>query len=243
MAYQLKYSRYGEFAILIEWPAKIHTSILKNSLLFKKAITSFYIKKKVEVVSSYNSLLIIYPNAIDKFNSEVSNLKHLYFKGFVTEVKNTTTWEIPVCYDADFGTDIEAFSVEKKMSKTEIIKLHSTAIYTIYFTGFLPGFLYLGGLHSRLFLDRKKTPNLKVKKGAVAIGGNQTGIYPNDSPGGWHIIGNSPIDFFNVNTNPPSLFKSGDQLKFTPIDASSYLEIKQQILKSEYHLKSFITHD
>ena len=151
---------------------------------------------------------------------------------------NKLIWEIPVCYDSCFGEDLVQFSQTKEMSISEIIQLHSNKIYTVYFMGFLPGFLYLGGLDSKLELARKKTPSLDVKKGAVAIGGNQTGIYPQDSPGGWHVIGNSPLEFFNPNESPPCIISAGDKVRFVPITRSEHSEILKLIEVDEYNLKS-----
>ena len=96
----------------------------------------------------------------------------------------------------------------------------------------------MGGLDTSLFLDRKTTPNRNVKKGSVAIGGQQTGIYPQDSPGGWHCIGNSPIVLFDPIQKPPCFIKAGDQVKFVPVEKLEYYEILNRIKRSDYHLKS-----
>jgi len=238
MSYDLRYSRYNESSILVEWRADIDENILQDVLRFKFLIEQKYIKQKVEVVSAYNSILIIYEYAIDKFNSKVLSLKSLYLEKNKSKIEKPKLWKIPVCYDAMFALDLQDFSNQKQLSESEIIKLHSNGIYTVFFIGFLPGFLYLGGLDSRLFLDRKKTPNLNIKKGAVAIGGQQTGIYPKDSPGGWHIIGNSPIDLFNTKTNPPCFINPGDKIKFEAIDRIEYEQIKKSVENSEFNLKS-----
>jgi inhibitor of KinA len=139
--------------------------------------------------------------------------------------------------------DIDAFSKFKNLTKTEIIQLHSETNYTVFFIGFLPGFLYLGGLDSKLFLDRKTTPALNVKKGSVAIGGKQTGIYPQDSPGGWHIIGNSPIELFNAKQDPPCFVKAGDKVKFNSISKSEYFKIQNDIENSIFDSKKFLFND
>src|SRR5690606_28842654 len=134
---------------------------------------------------AYNSLLIVYDDVSRNFEDEVVLLKKMYAESNSKSVILSTLWKIPVCYDAVFGIDLEAISVEKKISKADIIKRHSQPIYTVFFLGFLPGFLYLGGLDEVLHLPRKSTPRLKIDKGAVAIGGHQTGVYPAESPGGW----------------------------------------------------------
>ncbi|MTE25428.1 5-oxoprolinase subunit PxpB [Winogradskyella ouciana] len=237
MSYNLKFSRYGERAILIEWPEIIDEKILKDILNFKNSIKNYIIKQKVEIINTYNSILINYNLTIDNINDEISSLKTIYNEQNEVESTNASIWEIPVCYNTDFGQDLEDFSNQKKLSKSEIIELHSNEIYTVYFIGFLPGFLYLGGLHPKLYLDRKSTPNLNIKKGSVAIGGQQTGIYPQNSPGGWHIIGRTPIELFVPSQNPPCFIKAGDKVKFRPIEESEYLDIENRMSKSAYQLK------
>ncbi|GAB4162223.1 MAG: 5-oxoprolinase subunit PxpB [Winogradskyella sp.] len=240
MEYELKFSRYNEYSILIEWPAVVDENILKNILLFKNHIQNKYAKQKVEIINAFNSILVVYGFTIDNINDEILQLESLSRNK--TNIKNLKPklWKIPVCYDNDFGIDMDEFSIKKNLSKEEIIQLHSEASYMIYFIGFLPGFLYLGGLNKKLHLDRKSTPNLNVEKGAVGIGGNQTGIYPQNSPGGWHIIGKTPLEFFNPKTNPPTRFSAGDIIEFSPISKSEYLDLKHRIDSGKYVLNPSI---
>ena len=241
MDYNLKYSLYNERSILVEWPSFIDENILKSIINYKISIDNFYIKEKVEIISSYHSILIIYDLTIDNVNGRFFELKTL-FKPQSNKLKfQTNTWEIPVCYNEEFGIDLIEFSREKRLSIPEVIELHSEQIYTVFFIGFLPGFLYLGGLNPKLFLNRKVTPNLNVKKGSVSIGGKQTGIYPQDSPGGWHVIGKTPVELFNPLTNPPCSIKSGDRIRFIPINKIQYEEIQDRISESLFQLKPVIT--
>lgn len=243
MAYNLKYSQYNERSILIEWPAFIDENVLNDVLFFKNRIENTKVKEVVEVISAYNSILVIYVSTIDNVNDAFLDLKALYLDASKVQLKDDVTIRIPVCYDDEFGIDLDNYSKEKRLSKSEIITLHTSPIYTVFFIGFLPGFLYLGGLNSELHLDRKTTPNLSVKKASVAIGGNQTGIYPQDSPGGWHIIGNSPLELFNPNENPPCYFKAGDKVKFYAISKSEHLEIQTEIKKSTFNIETLFVYD
>ena len=238
MVYNLQYKQYNSYSILIEWKSIIDENILHDIIRFKSCIENKYVKDKVEVINTYNSLLIIYGYTIDNVNDKVLSLKSLYFNQNEAIVVEPSLWKIPVCYDCEFAIDLNEFSVKKELSESEIIKRHSQVVYTVFFIGFLPGFLYLGGLDSTLNLDRKTTPSLNVKKGSVAIGGNQTGIYPQDSPGGWYIIGNSPIELFNRNQNPPCFIKAGDKIKFHPITISEYFEIKLKTERLAFDYKS-----
>lgn len=236
MDYELKFSRYNECSILIEWPEVMDENMLKDILDYKKSIQNSSVELVVEIINTFNSLLIIYDLTIDDVYGEILRLKSLKIKVETLEDASSKLWRIPVCYDADFGIDLEAFSKEKQLSKNEVIELHSSAIYTIFFIGFLPGFLYLGGLNKKLHLDRKATPNLDIKKGSVGIGGNQTGIYPKNSPGGWHIIGKTPVDFFNAKSSPPCVFNAGDKLQFFAISKTEFLDLEQDIKNNKFEL-------
>lgn len=236
--FQLTYKPYGERSILVEWPAEINENILNDVLNFKNKLQNKFIESKIEVKSAYNSLLITYDITIENINNEVLILKELYLSNLAVEKSTFKLWKIPVCYDNEFALDLEEISNQKNLSKQEIIQLHSDAIYTVYFIGFLPGFLYLGGLYENLFVPRKATPRLKVKKGAVAIGGNQTGVYPNESPGGWNIIGNSPIDYFDTSKELPCFAKAGDKIQFAPIGLKEYNDIDVLVKAGIYQMES-----
>ncbi|MFL1011478.1 5-oxoprolinase subunit PxpB [Flavisericum labens] len=243
MAFQLVYKLYGQYAILVEWPASINEDILSDLLQFKSKLIQLNIENLTEVRSAYNSLLIIYEQFDTGFKGEVKKLKSIYAsKGdFVKLI--STLWNIPVCYDAQFGIDLESISKEKKLSEAAIVKAHYESVYTVYFIGFLPGFLYLGGLNEMLAMPRKGTPRLKIEKGAVAIGGNQTGVYPSASPGGWNIIGNSPINFFNINNDKPCFASAGDRIKFHPITIKEHEAIKALVEANVYQIESEVVDD
>lgn len=232
------YKRYGERAILIEGPAKIDEILLESLLFYKKSIENFYDKLIVEVILSYNSLLIYYNYTIEDVYSEVLTLKSLFsdLPSFLTTKKRL--WKVPVCYSTALVPELEKFATNKSMDIDEVIALHTTPMYTVYFIGFLPGFLYLGGLDEKLTTPRKRVPSLKLEKGSVAIGGSQTGVYPVDSPGGWHVIGRTPIDFFDVNREEPCFASPTDRIQFMSITEKEYNDISLLISNGVYTLKS-----
>lgn len=243
MLYKLTYKPFGERAILIEWPNDIDTQILKNVINFKDLIEQNSIKQILELKTAYNSLLIIYNRYLINLDNEIAIIDKIYRLNKISSKLDSFLWRIPVCYDDKFGVDLELISNKKSLSKGEIIKRHSEAIYTVYFIGFLPGFLYLGGLDKALEIPRKKTPILHIKKGAIAIGGNQTGVYPNASPGGWNIIGNSPINFFDVTKTKPCFAKAGDQIQFYPVSLKEHYDIKILVDANVYQLESEVLND
>lgn len=237
-AFQPTYKPYGERSILVEWSPEINENILQDVLNFKSRIQNQFIKSKIQVRFAYHSLLITYGYTIENINDEVLNLKSLYSSKNSIKKSSFTLWKIPVCYDDEFALDLEEISVQKKFTKQTIIELHAEAVYTVYFIGFLPGFLYLGGLNEKLNFPRKSTPRQHIKKGAVAIGESQTGIYPNESPGGWNIIGNSPISFFDASKDIPCFVKAGDKIQFVSISLKEYDDISTLVKKGVYQLES-----
>ena len=242
ISFDLTYKPYGEHGILIEWPSKIDEDILDDVLRFKKNIENHYTKEKVYIKSAYNSILVNYNYTIKNIYDIISVLKECYFSRNKLNNSICKLWRIPVCYDDNFGIDLEEISQISTLQKSEFIRLHSEPNYLVYFIGFLPGFLYLGGLHEKLHFPRRKTPRLAIEKGAVAIGGNQTGVYPNVSPGGWNIIGNSPIDFFNVNSDVPCFALPGDRVQFYEITPKEHANITKLVKAGVYQLESEVIH-
>jgi KipI family sensor histidine kinase inhibitor len=129
----------------------------------------------------------------------------------------TKTIEVPVLYGGEYGPDLEEVARLHSINGEEVVRLHSCETYTVYFIGFLPGFPYLGPLDTNLDTPRWESPRLEIKAGSVGIAGRQTGIYPLDSPGGWRIIGRTPLKLFDPGANPPARFSPGDKVRFIPL--------------------------
>jgi|TARA_B110000914_G_scaffold73621_1_gene64590 inhibitor of KinA len=241
-SFELKYKSFGENSILIEWPSIIDETILKNILLFKSEIEKKISTNNVYLKSSYNSLLITYP-IINNTQNKVLELKKIYQEINFIKKQFFNKWEIPVCYDLSFGSDLGYLEKSLSIDKKEIISLHSKKEYRVYNIGFLPGFLYLGGLDKKIHHPRKKNPKFNIPKGSVGIGGSQTGIYPNESPGGWHIIGNSPINLFDSEQSPPCFIKPGDKVSFISISLKEYGLLKIQVESKLYVFNKTVTND
>ncbi|MFV8224488.1 5-oxoprolinase subunit PxpB [Christiangramia aquimixticola] len=235
-----KISALGDHGILVRFEEKIESDTLKTVLEFRELIENQNIKGVVEVTNTYNSLLISYDTTIENVYGEILSL---FASGGSTNIPKKNNYKIfylPVCYDMEFGLDLDHISKVKNLYPEEVISLHTAPLYQIYFIGFMPGFLYLGGLDERLHIARKNTPRKLVEKGAVGIGGNQTGIYPKNSPGGWQILGKSPLNFFDKNSVPPSPFSPGDKIIFEAITKEEYFKIEEQISNGNYTLKTEI---
>ena len=241
--FKLQYKPFGEHSILIEWPQIISENVLKSVLLYKQKLENFEFKQKVYIKFAYNSILISYNSTINNIYDEILTLKAINSIDEVIDKSVFKMWKIPVCYDLEFGLDLEKISNKNNIEIPEIIHAHTSTIYRVYFLGFLPGFLYLGGLDKKIHFPRKSTPRMQIEKGAVAIGGSQTGIYPNESPGGWNIIGSTPIEFFNVQKENPCFAKAGDKIQFISVSKVDYDQIASSIATHDYIIESEVIDD
>ena len=232
-----KISPLGDRGILIKFGHEISETLLQKVLFYKSLLENSEFKQKVEVINTYNSLLISYVLTIEDVYGEVLRLKQLIDKANIPKNKNYRIFTLPVCYNEEFGLDLQYISEQNKLQIDEIIRLHTAPVYQIYFIGFLPGFLYLGGLDKKLQISRKDSPRKLVEKGSVGIGENQTGIYPKNSPGGWQILGKCPVELFDKNLTEPSPFSAGDKIKFESVTKEEFFEIEKQIKNGSYKLK------
>ncbi|MCF6317908.1 MAG: 5-oxoprolinase subunit PxpB [Proteobacteria bacterium] len=217
----LKYQHFGEGAILVSWPNKIDKETRLDIHHFNQKIQHLIPQLIAETVTAYCSLTIYITCGTDK-EILISKLKEIYLSDVTQQEINSTLWQVPVCYDLSFAIDLKNLSAQKKLSINEIVEYHSNPTYTVDFFGFLPGFPYLSGLNPLLCTPRLDSPRASVAKGSVAIGGNQTGVYPVNSPGGWHIIGRTPLSFFDASKSPPCFIQPLDKIKFYSISLEEF---------------------
>ena len=236
----VNYFQFNSNSILISWGNSIENDIIFDVLSFKNAINN-NIKQILEVRHAYCSLLITYEYTIDNIYNEINTLNQVYLNKNKINLEKRKTWRIPVCYNKFFSKDLDNISTTLNLTRNQIIKLHHENKYMVCFLGFLPGFLYLSNLNKKLYFPRKSVPDLNVAKGSVGIGGSQTGVYPSDSPGGWNIIGNSPVNFIHTSADEISFAQPGDLIKFYPIT----LEEHQCILNesNKFKFESEVSND
>ncbi|MEM7380016.1 MAG: 5-oxoprolinase subunit PxpB [Bacteroidota bacterium] len=221
--YQISVKPFGEEAVLIEWPNRVEEPILKDILEFGK-----YLSEKLpgsghwEQVPAYNSLALINNKKRFVFEDLKEKLLVWYDEKKGVDPAPRYLWTLPVCYTPEYGADLEEVTELLNCSTEELITEHTAHNYTVFGIGFLPGFMYLGGIPKNLETPRISTPRLMVHSGSVGLAGKQTGIYPQDSPGGWNIIGNCPIPIFDVTKNPPSFVSVGDKIRFNAITKGEY---------------------
>ena len=212
---------FGKTAILIEWPKRVDEAVLKHILTYQHFLKT-KLEDSWEMIPAYNSLTLINSRA-DFDYQEMRDQLFSWYKMPKPELPlKQHLWKLPVCYDLEFGIDLEAVAQALLLPVPEVILKHTSHVYTVYGIGFLPGFMYLGGLPNTLEIKRKKIPRLSVAKGSVGLAGKQTGIYPQDSPGGWNIIGRCPVPLFNPNAADPCFASVGDKIQFIPIERAEY---------------------
>jgi len=211
--------RMGESAWLIQ-PA-VSDGILDLIHSTTDVLERSKIHGLVDVISAYDSITLIF----DSQTSDLENrIPETLPKGKQTLIASSVTYEIEVCYE--LGLDWKEMEAKSGFRKDEIIEIHSSKEYTIAMTGFLPGFVFLSGLDKQIAVSRKETPRTSVPTGSIGIGGNQTGIYSLESPGGWQIIGRTPQSFFKIDENPPMKMKAGDKIKFVSISENEFIEME-----------------
>ncbi|HXE81507.1 MAG TPA: 5-oxoprolinase subunit PxpB [Vicinamibacterales bacterium] len=142
--------------------------------------------------------------------------------GAVEEDTRASTVEVPVCYGGEFGPDLPAVAAYAASTEADVVRLHAGRDYRVFMIGFLPGFPYLAAVDDRIAMPRRDAPRPRVPAGSVGVAGRQTGIYPVDAPGGWQIIGRTPLRLFDPHSSTPSRFAPGDLVRFVPIDEATY---------------------
>lgn len=227
----VSYYPQGDCAITISFGNEIDKEIHRKVTIFTDYVKTEAVPWLVEVVPSFASVTVYYdPNKLKlitpnktPYDQVESELKSQLFNLPLTNNERSKTVIIPVCYGEEYGPDLKEIADYHQLTEQDVISIHSGQKYVVYMIGFVPGFPYLGGMSNQIATPRKATPSLKLPAGSVGIGGEQTGIYPIDSPGGWHIIGRTPLQLFDKEATHPSLLKAGDLVQFKTITPEQFL--------------------
>ena len=212
-------------AITIDFAAAINEATNMQVIALQHAVESNPIKGFIEAVPAYSSLTVYFSEQVSaatirSWLSDLSaHVSNTINTSLTTEGKQIS---IPVCYDPSLGTDLDWVAAHLNLSLEEIIFLHTSVAYRVYMIGFIPGFPYMGTLPEQLEVPRKQTPSLKIPMGSVAIAGKQTGIYPAEVPGGWQVIGRTPLKMFDLSQSPCSFLNAGDLVTFQPITLEAF---------------------
>lgn len=234
---ETKYIPAGDKSLVMEFGNSISPDINAKIRNMVKTLDESKIVGIEEVIPTYRSLLIIYDPLLIGYDGLVNKLKELEKASADTDSAEARIVEIPTVYGGEYGPDIEFVAEHNNLTVEEVIKIHSSTDYLVYMLGFTPGFAYLGGMDERIETPRLQTPRTKIPAGSTGIAGKQTGIYPIDSPGGWQLIGRTPVKLYDPLADPPVLLNAGDYVRFVPIDEEEYFRIKELVDKGQYEVK------
>jgi len=214
----------GDRGLLLELGDEISPRVNGKVRRMALAIKASSIRGIAETIPTYRSLLILYDPLILSLDSLKMTLRTIERELQEIPLPQPVLTQIPSVYGGIYGPDLENVAKHHQIPPEEVIRLHCSRPYLIYMIGFMPGFPYMGELPEALATPRLKTPRLSVPAGSVAIAQRQTGVYPMESPGGWRIIGRTPVRLFSPGGNPPSLLRMGDFVEFYPISEKEFEE-------------------
>jgi KipI family sensor histidine kinase inhibitor len=214
----------GDRAVLVEIGDGINPQINQKVRAFYIGMTAHCIKGIRDLVPSYRSLMVVYDPLVISLDSLESQMNEIWNALDDTRLPQPRTIEIPVVYGDQYGPDLEWIADYHKITAQDVIRLHTQPFYQVYMIGFMPGYPYMGEVPDALVTPRRKTPRTHVPAGSVGIAQKQTGIYPVASPGGWQIIGRTPVTLFDPQKKQPCFLEMGDQVKFSIISEQELLE-------------------
>lgn len=218
----------GDACVTLELEARVDPHINDSCLTIAAHIARLNLPGIRDIVTTYHTVAVhIDPLAADR-DAVADRLSGFAKSAEGVHERNGVRHEIPVCYGEELGPDLEDVARFAKCAAEDVVRLHSEPTYRVYMIGFLPGFAYLGKVDERIGIGRHETPRMRVAAGSVAIAGFQTGIYPMDSPGGWHVIGRTWLRPFDLRRREPSLFRAGDTVRFVSVDRSAYLDAESR---------------
>ena len=220
-------SPVGDRAISIDFGQVIDPKINRYIRQTIERIKELQLEGIIELVPTYCALLVEYDTMRYSY-SEICNIIEPTLDEGMTNTTNelVTVVEVPTVYGGEFGPDLSFVASHNHLSEDEVISIHSGTDYLVYMLGFIPGFTYLGGMDPRIATPRLSSPRTLIPAGSVGIAGEQTGTYPSDSPGGWQIIGRTPVTMYDMSKAQAALLNAGDYVRYVPIDESEFHRIK-----------------
>lgn len=233
----MRIQAYGDRAVLVQFDQKLDPQINGQVRRLNQAIQALQLPGITYTIPAYCSLTVGYNPEILPFKELIDRLETAPLRP--SALTPARRWKIPVCYEPPYALDWAFLEVHCNLPPQEMMHLHGAAVYTVYMLGFLPGFAYLGPVPERLESPRKSRPRRQVPAGSVGLAGRQTGIYPVAAPGGWQIIGRSPIPFFLPEAEVPILFQAGDEVRFEAIAPSTFRELELQFQSIPFDQSAF----
>ncbi len=217
----------GDQAVTVEWGSTIDEHINRQVHAFARKVEALSHPAITEVVPTYRSATVHYRPEVFSYE-ELNQLLAPLAQGSAEEAEELPVVEIPVCYGGEYGPDLEEVAQHCSLTPEEVIARHTAPTYRIYMLGFTPGFPYLGGMDPSIAAPRRKEPRIHIPAGSVGIAGEQTGVYPIVSPGGWQLIGRTPLRLFDPQREQPILLSAGAGIRFVPIDEETFRKMEEK---------------
>jgi len=225
----------GDTALVIEFGDRIDRRVSEQVVGLAGRIRRAALAGVIELVPTFRSLMVHY----DPMRSSAAELTSAIEALIVGETPflQARLWRVPVCYEGELAPDLRDVAARTGLTTEEVVALHSATRYYVYMVGFLPGYPYMGDLPAALALPRRADPRVRVPPGSVAIATTMTAIYPLESPGGWHLIGTTPIPIFDAHRQSPALFAPGDAVQFEPVHRQAFDDLQARIGRGAYSLE------
>lgn len=217
----------GDQAVTVEWGSTIDEHINRQVHAFARKVEALSHPAITEVVPTYRSATVHYRPEVFSYE-ELKQLLLSLAQGSAEEAEELPVVEIPVCYGGEYGPDLLEVAQHCSLTPEEVIARHTAPTYRIYMLGFTPGFPYLGGMDPSIAAPRRKEPRIHIPAGSVGIAGEQTGVYPIVSPGGWQLIGRTPLRLFDPQREQPILLSAGAGIRFVPIDEETFRKMEEK---------------
>lgn len=212
----------GDSALIVEFDDRIDPAINARAIALADAIQNAACPGVRDVVPTFRSVAIYFDPLHVDYDALVAHVEDAGRVAHAVTHRVEPPVRIPVCYGGEFGPDLAAVAAFANATETDVVRLHCAAAYRVFMLGFVAGFAYLGSVDERIAMPRHSTPRVRVPAGSVGIAGVQTGVYPAETPGGWRLIGRTPVKPFDPGRANPFLMKAGDAVEFYAIDRAEY---------------------
>ena len=230
----VRYLMAGDSHLVVEFGQIIDPAINQQVHALARCLTEQELPGLKEVVPTYRSLLVSYDPLTLPLQDLKERCNECISRVVDTSKQSREIVTIPNLFGVQYGVDLAGVAREVELTEQEVIDIHTSVVYPIYMIGFMPGYPYLGGLDKRIAVPRLKTPRTKVPAGSVAMAESQTGVYPIPSPGGWRLIGRTPLRLYRPEQMPPVLFRAGQYIRFSAVSVDEYLHLEQLVKHDKY---------
>lgn len=229
----------GDAAVIAEFGTEIEKSLSRQVFGLYQRVRSRELTGVVACIPAFSTLLVQFDPLVTDGRQIVSDLRSL--AGDMTEAafEVGSTWRIPVCYDPAVAPDLASVALAVGLSPAEFISIHSSQLYTVYMLGGFPGYPFLGDVPESIRVPRRTSPRVRVEPGSVAVAGRLSAIYPMPTPGGWNLVGRTPLPIFDPELPDPALLSPGDDVLFEPISKQEFDSKLQALSRSEFNRSDF----